>query len=52
MDDEIQSLMRRDTLQIVSKKSVADHNVIQKHGLSSARGNLIRQSGNSRYDIV
>ena len=30
MDDEIQSLMRRDTLEIVSRKSVADHNVIQE----------------------
>ena len=29
MDDEIQSLMRRDTWEIVSRKSVADHNIIQ-----------------------
>ena len=28
MDDEIQSLMRRDTWEIVSSKSVADHNVL------------------------
>ena len=28
MDDEIQSLMRRDTWEIFSKKSVADHNVL------------------------
>ena len=28
MDDEIQSLMRRDTWEIVSRKSVADHDVI------------------------
>ena len=28
MDDEIQSLMRRDTWEIVSRKSVADQNVI------------------------
>ena len=28
MDDEIQSLMRRDTLEIVLRKSVADHNVL------------------------
>ena len=28
MDDEIQSLMRRDTWEIVSRKSVADHNVL------------------------
>ena len=28
MDDEIQSLMRRDTWEIVSKKSVADHNML------------------------
>ena len=28
MDDEIQSLTRRDTWEIVSRKSVADHNVI------------------------
>ena len=28
MDDEIQSLNRRDTLEIVSRKSAADHNVL------------------------
>ena len=28
MDDEIQSLMRRDTLEIVSRKSVDDHNML------------------------
>ena len=28
MDDEIQSLMRRDTWEIFSKKSVADHNML------------------------
>ena len=28
MDDEIQSLLRRDTWEIVSRKSVADHNVL------------------------
>ena len=28
MDDEIQSLMRRDTWEIVSRKSVAGHNVL------------------------
>ena len=28
MDDEIQSLMRRDTHEIVSRKSVSDHNVL------------------------
>ena len=28
MDDEIQSLMRRDTWEIVSRKSVDDHNVL------------------------
>ena len=28
MDDEIQSLMRRETWGIVSRKSVADHNVL------------------------
>ena len=28
MDDEIQSLMRGDTWNIVSRKSVADHNVL------------------------
>ena len=30
MDDEIQSLMRRDTWEIVSKKSVADHNMLPR----------------------
>ena len=28
MDDEIQSLMRRDTWEIVLRKSIADHNVL------------------------
>ena len=28
MDDEIQSIMRRDTQEIVSRKSVADNNVL------------------------
>ena len=28
MDDEIQSLMRRDTWEIVSRRSVSDHNVL------------------------
>ena len=28
MDDEIQSLMRRDTWEIVSRKSVSNHNVL------------------------
>ena len=28
MDDEIQNLIRRDTWEIVSRKSVADHNVL------------------------
>ena len=28
MDDEIQSITRRDTREIVSRKSVADHNVL------------------------
>ena len=28
MDDEIHSLMRRDTWEIVSRKSFADHNVL------------------------
>ena len=28
MDDEIQSLMRRDTCEIVLRKSVADHNML------------------------
>ena len=28
MDDEIQSLMRKDTWEIVSRKSVSDHNML------------------------
>ena len=28
MDDEIQNLIRRDTWEIVSRNSVADHNVL------------------------
>ena len=28
MDDEIQNIMRRDTWEIVSRKSVADHNML------------------------
>ena len=30
MDDEIQSLMRRETWEIVSRNSVADHNVLPR----------------------
>ena len=52
MDDEIQSLMRRETWEIVLWKSVVDHNVLPGTWYSSARVNLIVQSGDSRHDIV
>ena len=52
MDDESQSLMRRDTWEIVSSKSVDDKMCFWEHGLSIEKGNLIGQSGNSRHDIL
>ena len=52
MDDEIQSLMRRDTWEIVQGSQLLNTMCFQEHGLSSAKGNLIGQLGNSRHDIV
>ena len=52
MDDEIQSLMRRDTWEIFQGSQLLITICFQEHGLSSARRNLIRQSGNPRHDIV
>ena len=52
MDDEIQSLMRRYTWEIFQGSQLLITIFFQEHGLSSARGDLIRQSGNSRHDIV
>ena len=44
--DEIQILMKRDTWEIVLRKSVDDQIFSQELGLLSARGNLIGKSGN------
>ena len=53
MDDEIEILMRMDTGEIFPSDSVADQRVcFQEHDISSARGNLIGQSVNSRQDIL
>ena len=52
MDDEIQSLMRRDTREIVLRNSVADQNVLPRTCYSSESRNLIRQSVNSSHDTV
>ena len=52
MDDEIQSLMRRDTWEIFQGSQLLIKNFFQEHGISSARGNLIGQLVNSRRDIV
>ena len=43
MDDEIQSLMRRDTWYILQGSQLLIKMCFQKHGLSSSRGNLIGQ---------
>ena len=43
VDDDIQSLIGRDTWEIFFKKSVADHNVLPGTWHSSERGNLIGQ---------
>ena len=52
VDDEIQSLMRRDTWEIFQGSQLLITICFQEHGISIARGNMIRQSGNSRHDIV
>ena len=52
MDNEILSLMRRYTREIDSRKSVADQNMLPGTWSLKCRGNLIRQSGNPRHDIV
>ena len=46
MDDEIQSLMKIETWEIVLSKSISDHNVLPVTWYSSARGNLIGKSVN------
>ena len=46
MDDEIKSLMRRDTWEIFSRSQLLITMCFQEHGISSARGNLIGQSVN------
>ena len=52
MDDEIQSLMRSYTWDIVSRKSVAGQNVIPETWSFKCKRKLIRQSRNSRHGIV
>ena len=44
--------MRWDTWKIVSKNSVADHNMLPENGLSSSRGNLIGRLEYPRNKIV
>ena len=52
MDDEIQSLMRRDTWEIVLRNSISDQNVLPGTCSSSARGNLVGQTRNLSHNIV
>ena len=52
VDDEIQSLMRRDTWDIVSRKSVSYHNVLPETCSFKCKRNPDKKSGNSRHDIV
>ena len=52
MDDEIQSLMRRDTWEIFKGSQLLFIVCFREHGPSSERGNLIGKSVNSRHDIV
>ena len=52
VDDEIQSLTIRDTWEIFQGSQFLITICFQKHGISSARGNLIGKSGNPRHDIV
>ena len=46
MDDEIQSLMKRETWEVVLRKSISDHNVHPVTCSSSSIGNLIEKSVN------
>ena len=52
MDTEIQSLMRRDTWDIVSRKSVADNNFLTGTWYFKCKRKPDWQSGNSRHVIV
>ena len=52
MDDRIQSIMRRETWEILLRKSIYDHNVLPVTWSSRAIGNLIGKSVNSRHDII
>ena len=52
MDDEIQGIMRRDTWEIVSRKSVSDHNVLPGTWYFKCKSKPDWQSGNSRQDIL
>ena len=52
MDDEIQSLMIRDTWENFQVSHLLITMLFQEHGPSSARVNRIGHSGYSRQDIV
>ena len=52
MYNEIQSLMRRDTWEIVSRKSVADYNVLPGTWYFKCKRKPVWKSVNSRHDIV
>ena len=52
MDNYIQSLMRRDTWEIVSRRSVADQNVIPGTWSFKCKRKPDWKSGNSRHDIL
>ena len=52
MDDEIKSLMRRDTWEIILRKSIDDHNVLPGTRSLKCKRNIIGLSVNTRHDIV
>ena len=52
MDDEIQSLMRRDTWEIVSRNLVSDHNVLPGRWSFKCKKKPDWNIRNSRHDIL
>ena len=52
MDDQIRSITRRDTWEVVLRKSVTDDNVLTGTWYFRFKRNLIVLSGNSRQAIV
>ena len=51
MDDEIQSLLRRDTWGVVLRKSISHYNMFLRTWYSSSRGNLIGKPIYLRHNI-